>query len=230
MSEEAKPQRKQESEGPSKREQALAAKKRGNAAFAAKDWKKAIEEFTAAIALDPNDHVFYSNRSGCHASLRDYKAALEDARKCVEKKPDWAKGYSRVGLALYQQGKYHEAKMEYEKGLKIDPDNSTLKEGLSQANRALQRQTADLMRKMEEIKKQMEADKKKKADVKPMEDDTSDDSAEEVVMNDPSGKTEKKEEAEKVEKTEEELAEEAEKKKEEEEERKKKKTAKTCTG
>merc|ERR1712228_527437 len=173
-------------DGPSKREQALAAKKRGNTAYAAQDWKKAIEEFTNAIALDPTDHVFYSNRSGCHANLGDYETALKDARTCVEKKPDWAKGYSRVGLALYQMGKYYEAKDEYEKGLKIDPNNATLKEGVSQANRVLQQQQADLMAKMEEIKKRMEATKKKEdSEAKPMEDDSSDDSAEEVEMVDP---------------------------------------------
>merc|ERR1719273_805090 len=103
-----------------------------------------------------------------------------EAKTCVEKKPDWAKGYSRVGLALYQMGKYYEAKDEYEKGLKIDPNNATLKEGVSQANRVLQQQQADLMAKMEEIKKRMEATKKKESESKPkpMEDDTSDDSAE----------------------------------------------------
>jgi len=234
MSEEAKPQRKQAPEteatddGPSKREQALAAKKRGNTAYAAQDWKKAIEEFTNAIALDPTDHVFYSNRSGCHANLGDYETALKDARTCVEKKPDWAKGYSRVGLALYQMGKYYEAKDEYEKGLKIDPNNATLKEGVSQANRVLQQQQADLMAKMEEIKKRMEATKKKESESKPkpMEDDTSDESAEEVEMVDPTKPAKEEKKKEEVEKTEEELAEEAEKKKKEEEERKKKKDKK----
>lgn len=141
---EPKPQKKQDSEskpddGPSKREQALAAKKRGNTAFAAKDWKTAIKEFTAAIELDPTDHVFYSNRSGCHANLGDYETALKDGKKCVETKPDWAKGYSRVGLALFQMKKYDEAKVEYEKGLKIDPNNATLQGGLRQCNQAIER-------------------------------------------------------------------------------------------
>jgi len=141
---EPKPQKKQDSEtkpadGPSKREQALAAKKRGNTAFSTKDWKTAVNEFTAAIELDPTDHVFYSNRSGCHANLGDYETALKDGRKCVETKPDWAKGYSRVGLALYQMKKFEEAKAEYEKGLKIAPDNATLQGGLRQCDQAIDR-------------------------------------------------------------------------------------------
>jgi len=143
-----KPQRKQDSaDGVSKREEALAAKKRGNTAFSNKDWKGAIKEFTDAIALDPTDHVFYSNRSGCYAQLGDYETALKDAQKCVETKPDWPKGYSRTGLALYQLRKYEEAKTEYEKGLKISPDNAALKQGLDQATKAIERE-ANPMAKM----------------------------------------------------------------------------------
>lgn len=44
------------------KELAKLAKGRGNAAFQAGDFTKAIEEFTAAIELDNTDHVFFSNR------------------------------------------------------------------------------------------------------------------------------------------------------------------------
>jgi len=33
--------------------------------------------------------------------LKDYTHALEDAQKCVALKPDWSKGYGRLGSALY---------------------------------------------------------------------------------------------------------------------------------
>lgn len=37
--------------------------------------------FTQAIALDPSNHVLYSNRSACYASLKEFDTALEDAVK-----------------------------------------------------------------------------------------------------------------------------------------------------
>lgn len=72
-----------------------AAQDQGNAAFKAGNFEEAAEHFSAAIELDSSNHVLYSNRSAAYASLKRYDAALKDARKTVDLKPDWA----RVGAA-----------------------------------------------------------------------------------------------------------------------------------
>mmetsp|Transcript_116986 Transcript_116986/g.277885 ORF Transcript_116986/g.277885 Transcript_116986/m.277885 type:complete len:579 (-) Transcript_116986:123-1859(-) len=108
---------------------AAEAKAKGNAAFAAKHFKEAIEHFTEAISYVP-DHVFFSNRSACHASLEEYEKALEDGRRCVSLKPDWPKGYARQGLAEYFLKRYEDAEATYKKGLQLSPEDSSLKEGL----------------------------------------------------------------------------------------------------
>lgn len=43
--------------------QVNALKDEGNKAFAAKKYDEAIDLFTKAIAIDPKNHVLYSNRS-----------------------------------------------------------------------------------------------------------------------------------------------------------------------
>ncbi|EGO01556.1 hypothetical protein SERLA73DRAFT_131911, partial [Serpula lacrymans var. lacrymans S7.3] len=55
---------------------ANALKDQGNKAFAAKDYDKAIELFSKAIALDPQNHVLFSNRSAAKAGKKQYDAAL----------------------------------------------------------------------------------------------------------------------------------------------------------
>ena len=55
----------------------------GNAALAAKDFDAAVEAYSQAIALEPTDPVFFSNRSAAHLSKGDASAALADARSIV---------------------------------------------------------------------------------------------------------------------------------------------------
>lgn len=66
-------------------------KDKGNAALAAGNYDQAIEHYTQAIALDPNNHVLYSNRSAAYAKQGKYQNALEDAESTVKIKPDWPK-------------------------------------------------------------------------------------------------------------------------------------------
>jgi stress-induced-phosphoprotein 1 len=71
------------------------------------------------------------------ASLKKWDDALADAEKCVELKPDWAKGYSRLGGALYGKRKFEDAVGAYKKGLAIDDSNASLQSGLKEAEAAL---------------------------------------------------------------------------------------------
>lgn len=58
-----------------------ALKDQGNKAFQAKDYDKAIDLFTQAIALDSSNFVLYSNRSAAKAGKRDWTGALQDAEE-----------------------------------------------------------------------------------------------------------------------------------------------------
>nr|CCC90597.1 putative stress-induced protein sti1 [Trypanosoma congolense IL3000] len=105
-------------------------KDKGNKEFTSGRYTEAAQLFTQAIALDPSNHVLYSNRSGCYAALHDYPKALTDAEKCVSLKPDWVKGYVRQGAALHGLRRYGEAAAAYKKGLELDPSNSACTEGI----------------------------------------------------------------------------------------------------
>ena len=81
--------------------------------------------------------MLYSNRSAVLAKQNKYTKALEDAQKTVELKSDWPKGYSRLGYALFQLGRYSEAKEAYSNGIKFDPKNQQLTEGLADVEKKL---------------------------------------------------------------------------------------------
>lgn len=77
----------------------------GNAAFKEGRYDQAAQHFTAAIKLDANNAVLYSNRSGAYTSLGNYTDALADAERVVALQPEWAKGYSRKAASLYGLGR-----------------------------------------------------------------------------------------------------------------------------
>ena len=102
------------------------------------DHKAALGLFSRAIELGPPAdelHIFHSNRSLCALSVGDYKLATADGEKCVELKPDWSKGYSRLGSAHFYAGRFGEAATAYAKGLAADPTNDSLLKGLQVAAR-----------------------------------------------------------------------------------------------
>lgn len=105
-------------------------KDKGNAAFKAKEFDKAVEHFTDAIELNES-HLLFSNRSGAYASLTLWKEALADAEKCVALNPTWAKGYGRKGAALEGLGQRDKAKEAYEAGLAHEPQSESLRAALA---------------------------------------------------------------------------------------------------
>jgi Flp pilus assembly protein TadD len=69
--------------------QSLVFKEKGNTAFSGKEFQAAVDAFTEAIAYDPANHVFYSNRSAAYLALEKGKQATADAKSCISVKPDW---------------------------------------------------------------------------------------------------------------------------------------------
>lgn len=114
------------------KEKANALKDQGNAALNAGNMDGAVKFYSEAIKLDPSNHVLYSNRSAAYCKSGKYEEALEDAEKTVQLKSDWVKGYSRKGAALAYLKKYDRALSAYNEGLKIDPQNEQLKEGVEE--------------------------------------------------------------------------------------------------
>lgn len=112
---------------------AEAAKAAGNAALSEGRLEDAVAAYTEAITLEPDNHIFHSNRSGAHARARNFAQAEADAARCIALAPGWARGYSRRGFALFSLSRFEEAAAAYEKGLGIDPDDQSLRDGLRKA-------------------------------------------------------------------------------------------------
>ena len=69
----------------------------GNAKMSAKDYATAIAEYTHAVALDPSNPVYYSNRAAAYSSINDHNSAVADAEKAIQVDPKFVKAYHRLG-------------------------------------------------------------------------------------------------------------------------------------
>lgn len=68
-------------------------KQKGNECIRQKQYDEAAEYYTLALESNPASHTVYSNRSLAFTKLARFDAALNDANKCVEISPNFARGY-----------------------------------------------------------------------------------------------------------------------------------------
>lgn len=91
-----------------------------------KKYDDAIVHYTTAINIDPENAVFYSNRSACYASKNEWKKALDDATICVQKDNKFIKGYYRLATAQTEMKLYEDAEITLKAAIQIEPDNEQL--------------------------------------------------------------------------------------------------------
>jgi len=80
-----------------------------NNSFARGNLKDAVDIYTKAVKLAPNDHYSLGNRSHVYQKKGEFDKALEDAEMAISLRKDWAKGYFRKGLSLNGMGRNEEA-------------------------------------------------------------------------------------------------------------------------
>lgn len=119
-----------------------ALKGEGNKFFAAKNYTKAIEKYSEAVAADPSNHIFYSNRCAAYAGMGNHEAAAADANMCVRIAPDFVKGYFRLASAYMSLQNYVDAEKTVKAGLRVQADHPDLMrirgeiEAMEKANRS----------------------------------------------------------------------------------------------
>ncbi|KAL2516762.1 Protein SGT1B [Abeliophyllum distichum] len=98
----------------------LAAKAQG--AFFEDDFERAVDLYTQAIKLNPNDADLFADRAQANIKLGYFTEAVADANKAIEVDPSMAKAYLRKGTALLKHEEYYSAKAALEKGSSLAKD------------------------------------------------------------------------------------------------------------
>ena len=106
---------------PSDAEQAKQLCATGNQYYSEARYWDAIEAYTEAIELKGDDSHLLSNRSAAYLNLGKGELAVLDAKKCIDLRPRWAKGYVKAALSLRLLGEVQEAAALLERAAELDP-------------------------------------------------------------------------------------------------------------
>lgn len=105
-------------------------REKGNQFFKEQKYPEAIKHYTESIRRNPKDTRAYSNRAASYTKLGALPEGLKDAEKCIELDPTFAKGYTRKGAVQFFMKEYEKALETYQAGLKHDPQNPELLDGV----------------------------------------------------------------------------------------------------
>ncbi|KAK7436403.1 tetratricopeptide [Colletotrichum acutatum] len=127
------------------KKEADALKSKGNAAMASKDYPSAIALYTQALALNPGNAVFLSNRAAAHSAAKDHESAKADAEAAVAVDPAYTKAWSRLGLARFALGDAKGAMEAYGKGIEFEGSGGSeaMKKGFETAKRRVEEMSVE---------------------------------------------------------------------------------------
>jgi tetratricopeptide (TPR) repeat protein len=84
--------------------------------------QQALSESSQLLERFPNSVVLYNIAGACNAGLMQFDAAINNYKKALKIKPDYADAYNNMGNALKDKGDLEAAIESYNQALKIKPD------------------------------------------------------------------------------------------------------------
>lgn len=102
----------------------------GRTALYFDDYVLSIQYFNQVINAKPYLAEPYFYRAVAKLSLEDYRGAEQDCNNALSRNPFVVNSYQVRGLARVYQGRYEDAISDFREGLRLDPDNRSLRHNL----------------------------------------------------------------------------------------------------
>ncbi|XP_019751370.1 tetratricopeptide repeat protein 25-like isoform X2 [Hippocampus comes] len=102
------------------------------------EYEKAVERFSTALTLKPEDKYCFVGRSKCYLMMGQYEKALGDAEASLQEDHSFFEGLYQKAEALYCLGEFEFALVFYHQGLKLRPQVHEFKVGIQKAQEAIE--------------------------------------------------------------------------------------------
>jgi len=99
---------------------------------------EAIEIYTKALRIKPNDKHCLVSRSKCYIQIGSPELALADANESINNDPQFFKGIYQKASALYAQGDFESALVYYHRGHAMKPEMADFRIGIQKSREAIE--------------------------------------------------------------------------------------------
>jgi len=110
--------------------------RRGDGFLKNDQYDKAIDDFNAAIKLDPKHSLAYSGRGTALLGKKQYDKAVDDFITAIALDPNYAPAYAGRGSVFLEKKQFDKAIDDFTRAVELDPNNALAKDNLNKANAA----------------------------------------------------------------------------------------------
>ncbi|XP_069108114.1 outer dynein arm-docking complex subunit 4-like isoform X3 [Argopecten irradians] len=100
-------------------------------------WQTAVDSFTRALDMNPDDNLVLVTRAKCYLQLGMAENALADAEQALTNEKKYIKGLLMKAEALYQLGHFETALVFFHRGHKLRQERGEFRLGIQKAQEAI---------------------------------------------------------------------------------------------
>jgi tetratricopeptide (TPR) repeat protein len=97
----------------------------GDEKYNRRKYEEAIEDYSAAIRIEPNNAVYFNNRGNSKRKLGRHEEAIEDYSEAIRINPSAAEYFNNRGRSKDELGRHEEAIEDYSAAIQINPNKAT---------------------------------------------------------------------------------------------------------